>query len=418
MGIGLLPDPLPTAHCPLPTRQRGRVTRQHDPAALPILLLTPSPLLRAEIKGLIGGGAARGLDLQLHVSEARERELASVMPGIAPRVVLVPFDPGDGRGLEQARELRLIEQLVQGWRVPTLVLGLRQDRDAAIETAVEAACRAVGAVGYLPRDRWMGDGGAGLRAKIGAAARVKVLRPIESSRPAEPLPATRELSQPEIPPPVGWRRLHEGPGPIIVVGASAGGPAALREFLGALPVALSAPVLIVQHLPPTFGEALALDLSRFTPFGVTVAAIGDVLSPGRVLLAPGRQALTIAQGQVVAMADSEVGGIHGQAIDRTMESVAATYGAGAIGVILSGMGEDGVRGLQAIKARDGMTFGQDEASCQVYGMPRRAAELGLLDRTGPPAKLGLVIGQLFKRPTPAPEEGMPVAEAERESVRL
>jgi two-component system chemotaxis response regulator CheB len=395
------------------------VTRQHNPATLPILLLTPSPLLRAEIKGLIGGGAAQGMDLQLHVSEARERELARVMPGIAPRIVLVPFDPGDGRGLEQARELRLIEQLVQGWRVPTLVLGLRQDRDAAIEAAVEAACRAVGAVGYLSRERWMGDGGAGLRAKIGAAARVKVLRPIESGRPGEVAPARRDAAPPpEVAPPGNWRRLHEGPGPIIVVGASAGGPAALREFLSALPVTLPVPVLIVQHLPPTFGEALALDLSRFTPFGVTVAARGDILLPGRVLLAPGRQALTIAQGQVMAMADSEVGGIHGQAIDRTMESVANAYGAGTIGVILSGMGEDGVRGLQAIKARGGVTFGQDEASCQVYGMPRRAAELGLLDRTGPPAKLGVAIGQLFKRPPLTSEEALLVVEAERDTVRV
>jgi two-component system chemotaxis response regulator CheB len=98
---------------------------------------------------------------------------------------------------------------------------------------------------------------------------------------------------------------------------------------------------------------------------------------------------------VAALANAEIGGIHGQAIDRTMESVATTYGAGTIGVILSGMGEDGVRGLKAIKARGGLAFGQDEASCQVYGMPRRAAELGLLDRTGTPTALGVAIAQLL-----------------------
>jgi two-component system chemotaxis response regulator CheB len=209
--------------------------------------------------------------------------------------------------------------------------------------------------------------------------------------------------------------LHDGPGSIVVVGASAGGPEALREFLGALPAALPAPVLIVQHLPPAFGPQLATDLSRFTPFGVLIAAAGDELLPGRALLAPGRQALTIADGAVVGLADAEVGGVHGQAIDRTMESVAVAYGAGAIGVILSGMGEDGVRGLRAIKARGGLAFGQDEGSCQVYGMPRRAAELGLLDRTGTPTELGAAVAQLLNPPTP----GGQVAELHgREDARV
>jgi two-component system chemotaxis response regulator CheB len=79
-----------------------------------------------------------------------------------------------------------------------------------------------------------------------------------------------------------------------------------------------------------------------------------------------------------------------------MES-AAVYGAGAIGVILSGMGDDGVRGLGAIKARGGRALGQDESSCQVYGMPRRAAELGLLDQIGPPAALGAAVAILMAR---------------------
>jgi two-component system chemotaxis response regulator CheB len=173
----------------------------------------------------------------------------------------------------------------------------------------------------------------------------------------------------------------------------------LREFLGALPVDFSAPVLIVQHLPPAFGAQLATDLSRFTPFGVRVATVGDRLVPGQVLLAPGRQALILGDETILGLTDAETGGLHGQAIDRTMESVAAVYGEGAIGVILSGMGDDGVRGLGAIKARGGRALGQDESSCQVYGMPRRAAELRLLDQIGPPAALGAAVTIFAARPT-------------------
>jgi two-component system, chemotaxis family, protein-glutamate methylesterase/glutaminase len=189
--------------------------------------------------------------------------------------------------------------------------------------------------------------------------------------------------------------VAKGDGSIVVVGSSAGGPDALRELLRGLPLNLPAPLLFVQHIPPSFGPALAHDLSRMTPYQVRMAAVGDELLPGRAYLAPGRQALTIVGGQVTDMGDAEATGVHGQAIDRTMESVAACYGAKTIGVILSGMGEDGVRGLRAIKGRGGITYGQDEASCHVYGMPRRAAELNLLDYTAPPAAIGAAIGRLF-----------------------
>lgn len=357
-------------------------------SALPVLLLTLSPLLRAEIAGLLGRAGEGGAPIHLQVAEAREQALASIIPDADPRVVLVPFDPGDGRRLDEARELRLIAQLVGRWRIPTLVLGLRDDLNAA---RVEEVCRAAGAVGYLPRARWIADG-PGLRSRISAAARVKVLRPLAGGEPPAPLPAPAPRVTPA--PSAGG---GAGGGVIVVVGASAGGPAALREFLGALPVEFPAPVLIVQHLPPAFGAQLAADLSRFTPFGVRVATVGDRVAPGQVLLAPGRQALILGDETILELADAGTGGMHGQAIDRTMESAAAVYGGGALGVILSGMGDDGVRGLGAIKARGGRALGQDESSCQVYGMPRRAAELGLLDRIGPPATLGAAVTMFLAR---------------------
>lgn len=357
--------------------------------ALPVLLLTLSPLLRAEVVGLLGRTGDGGVPLQLHVAGASERELAAIMPTIAPRVVLVPFDPGGGLALEGSREIRQVAQLVGRWCVPTLVLGLRQGYEVGAEAAIGDACRAAGAVGYLPRDRWIADG-SGLRARIGAAARVKVLRPLAVAESLSPLsPPVPRVVRESRPSRTGER------GSIVVVGASAGGPAALRDLLGALPVDLPVPVLIVQHLPPSFGAHLATDLSRSTPLGVRVATVGDRLSPGRVLLAPGRRALILADGHVAGIIDAENGGAHDRAIDRTMEDVAAEYGGGAIGVILSGMGDDGVRGLAAIKARSGLAFGQDEASCQVYGMPRRAAELGILDHIGSPAALGAALARLF-----------------------
>lgn len=356
-------------------------------APLPVLLLTSSPLLREEVKRVLAAPADGVGPVQLAVCEPRERDYAQVMANHRPGVVLVPVDDAPGKELRQSRELLLVARLVQEWRVPTLVLGLRPGEDATVEKAAIRACRSVGAVGYLPRERWAGDDGTPLRAKLGAASRVKVLRPLSGG--TGELPPLRERRERALLP------SAKADGSIVVVGSSAGGPEALREFLRGLPPQLPAPLLFIQHIPPSFAPALALDLSRMTPYQVRMAAIGDDLVPGRAYLAPGRQALTIVGGRVTDMSEAEEHGVHGQAIDRTMESVAACYGAKTIGVILSGMGEDGVQGLRAIKGRGGTTYGQDEASCHVYGMPRRAAELQLLDYTAPPGAIGAAIGRLF-----------------------
>lgn len=355
--------------------------------SLPVLLLTSSPLLREEVKRVLAVSPEASA-VRLLVCEPREREYAQALANHRPGVVLVAVDDSPENELRQTRELQLVARLVGEWRVPTLVLGLRPEADAVEEKIASKASRAAGAVGFLPRGRWAGDGET-LRAKLGAAARVKVVRPLGNGTGELPVIRAPRARRPLLA--TGDREA------IVVVGSSAGGPDALRELLRALPPQLPVPILLVQHIPPSFGPALAADLNRLTSYRVRVAAVGDDLVPGHAFLAPGRQALTVVGGRVTDMSEAETNGVHGQAIDRTMESVAACYGANTIGVILSGMGEDGVQGLRAIKARGGTTFGQDEASCHVYGMPRRAAELGLLDHTAAPAEIGVAIGQLFDR---------------------
>lgn len=364
-------------------------------APLPVLLLTSSPLLREEVKRVLATAGPEGGPVRLHVCEPRERDYAQALADHRPGVVLVAVDDAPGKELRQSRELLLVARLVDEWRVPTLVLGLRGGEDAAVEKAATKACRSAGAVEYLPRDRWA-TAGASLRAKLGVAARVKVLRPLHNG--TGELPVLRAPRPRKLLPSGGVQTA------IIVVGSSAGGPDALRELLRALPVELPVPLLFVQHIPPSFAPALAADLSRLTNHRVRMAAVGDDLRPGRAYLAPGRQALTIVGGQVTDMSEAEMSGVHGQAIDRTMESVAACYGAQTIGIILSGMGEDGVQGLRAIKARGGTTFGQDEASCHVYGMPRRAAELGLVDHVASPTAIGEALVHYFATPAnPTPD---------------
>jgi len=352
-----------------------------DAGALSILLLTSSPLLRAAIVRLLRAGAATGERFALHTVVPRERELARTRTEIAPRVVLVPV-AATPDGADE-RTLALIARLVREWSVPIVALGLEEGTTAHAEERIAATCRRHGALEYLPHARWANDP-TDLRARIAMAARIKILRPLDTAATEWP---ARSAERPTAP-----------TGALVVVGASAGGPEALRALLAALPTPFPAPLIIVQHLPPNFGAALAADLSRCAPGGVTLAAVGDTLASGRFLLVPGRQALIIEGGRVVALPEAMTEGVHGQAIDRTMASVATAYGAGACGVILSGMGDDGVRGLAAIKAGGGRTFGQDAGSSQVSGMPRRAAEAGVLDQIGPPAALGNLLGRALDGP--------------------
>jgi len=170
---------------------------------------------------------------------------------------------------------------------------------------------------------------------------------------------------------------------LIVIGASAGGPSALNHLLGQLPADLSVPVVIVQHMPPEFMNGLSRWLGKNSRLRVTVALDNLPLHAGTVYLAPGSAHLTIGrtQGGLVARLQHEQGEYrHQPSVDVLFHSVAQVCGARAIGVILTGMGDDGAKGMLEMKEAGAVTFAQDEKSCIVFGMPKEAIKLGGVDR--------------------------------------
>lgn len=184
------------------------------------------------------------------------------------------------------------------------------------------------------------------------------------------------------------RVMKDGaPGPaaaspkIVVIGSSTGGTETVKHivcaFHGHMP-----PILIVQHMPPVFTRLYAERLNRESQLTVWEAQDGDELRPGLVLVAPGecQMRLTRRNGKLaVSCAEGERVNGHCPSVDVLFQSAAEAAGKNVIGVILTGMGSDGARGLLAIKERGGFTIGQDEASSVVYGMPRAAFELGAVD---------------------------------------
>lgn len=175
--------------------------------------------------------------------------------------------------------------------------------------------------------------------------------------------------------------------PIVCLGCSTGGPAALQQVLPALPGNLPAAIVIVQHMPVGFTGPFARRLNSLSNLRVEEAKVDQLLEPGCALIAPAGFHLTFSRKThskySVHLSDVRNGMLHMPSVDVMMKAAAETFEDPPIGVILTGMGADGAEGMKALHARGGFTIGQDERTSVVYGMPRACAEMGILDRSVP-----------------------------------
>lgn len=205
------------------------------------------------------------------------------------------------------------------------------------------------------------------KIKIAADAKIPKPKPVnESSRSiAQPSPATTKK--------------------IIAMGASTGGTEALFNVLSALPANLPG-IVIVQHIPPVFSQLFAERLNKSLQLCVKEARTGDYVESGHVLIAPGDKHMVIKKLgdrlRVELSAGEKVSG-HCPSVDVLFNSVAAACGKDAVGVIFTGMGSDGAKGLLSMRQKGARTIGQDEASSVVYGMPKVAYEIGAVEKQAP-----------------------------------
>lgn len=164
---------------------------------------------------------------------------------------------------------------------------------------------------------------------------------------------------------------------VLAIGISTGGPNALGYLLPRLPRDFPAAILIVQHMPLGFTEMFANRLNSLCSLEVKEANEGDLVLPGRVLIAPGNRHLkikTLPMATIAVLSDAGRVNGHRPSADVLFRSVALEYGEKAVGLIMTGMGDDGAEGLGAIMARGGLTLAQSEESCAVFGMPKVAIE--------------------------------------------
>jgi len=182
---------------------------------------------------------------------------------------------------------------------------------------------------------------------------------------------------------------------LLALGASTGGPAAIVDILRALPADFPLPVLIVIHLSEPFGAAFADWLDGQTQHTVRIAANGQTLQTSGVFMARPDSHLVVRDRRLYLTDGPERFSCR-PSVDVLFESVAIEYGAAAAACLLTGMGQDGARGLLAIRAAGGLTIAQDEASCVVYGMPREAAMLGAAQRVLPLGEIGAALAGLVR----------------------
>lgn len=260
---------------------------------------------------------------------------------------------------------------------PVVVISVSVEKDAHITLKALTA----GAFDCLPKQLSASSLEIGhirddLLAKLRAAARQRRSQdpPVAGRKPPLPVPTVRSPSSSDL--------------AIVAIGASTGGPRALEQILPVLPQNFPAPLLIVQHMPRGFTADLARRLDSLCAIEVREAAHGDSVLPGVAYLAPAGQHLRVVYDRatssgILVLNNEPAHALHIPSIDVMMLSVADAFGRHTLGVILTGMGADGAEGMAAIHRCGGITIGQDQKSCAVYGMPRVCAEMEILSYTLP-----------------------------------
>ena len=178
---------------------------------------------------------------------------------------------------------------------------------------------------------------------------------------------------------------------IVAIGSSTGGPKALQDVIPKLPQNFPVPIILVQHMPKAFTGSFAERLSSISHIKVIEAAGGEIIKPGTAYLSPGDKHLSIVKEKrgdfAISLSNEPEDLINKPSVSVMMESVAKGYPGKALGVILTGMGSDGLLGMKKIKETGGKTIAQNEATCVVYGMPKAVVDAGIADMVLPIYKI-------------------------------
>ncbi|HLL65474.1 MAG TPA: chemotaxis protein CheB [Micromonosporaceae bacterium] len=336
-------------------------------AAIRVVVVEASPIQRTRLITVL----ERTRDITVVGEVHTAGQAADVVARLRPDVVLLDLQIDDGG------DRSALAQTMASTPTPVVVLS---SSDGHPDSVLVAQALAAGAVLALPRPgRWTPEAEDELRRGVRTASRVRVRSPRRvgaMNGTSTTVPTTPPDTRPGSP---------RGVRSIVAIGASTGGPGALATVLGGLG-GLTAPVLVVQHMHADFVAGLVQWMARVSALPVELAAAGQVVRPGRVYIGPGGAHLRVRPGLRLEL-DPEPMSVHRPSVDELFRSVAELPRVASIAVVLTGMGDDGARGLLQVRRQGGRTIAQDEATSAVFGMPRAAFRLGAADFVLPLPKI-------------------------------
>lgn len=288
---------------------------------------------------------------------------------LRPDVVTLDLEMPRMDGIETLR------MIMRGAPLPVIVFSTHS-KEGAYSTFKALA---LGAIDFVPKPK---DAAAGHLETV-------AVQLIEKIKVAKRASGTKSIPQADLErPPLQKRRGRPAvqPNRVIAIGISTGGPNALQYVLSQIPAEFPATFVVVQHMPEGFTEMFARRLDECCALDVQEAKSGDLLVAGRVLICPGNRHMMVRRmprGEMVILSDGLPINGHRPSVDVLFHSVAQDFGLTAVGILMTGMGEDGSEGLGAIKTAGGITIAQHEDTCVVPGMPRAAITKGYASRIIP-----------------------------------
>jgi two-component system chemotaxis response regulator CheB len=321
-----------------------------------VLIVDDSVIIRSLLSRLVG----EDTELTVVGTSANGRLALRRLAQRDVDVVILDIDMPELDGLETLRVLKRDFPSVH-------VIMFSSLTEAGAWLTVE--CLAIGADDYVLKPTTTAGSD-----RTATAVREELVRKIKAACFGERVQRTPDLSAPP-----GSAGTLAAPIELIAIGCSTGGPNALARVLSELPARLPAPIVIVQHMPPVFTGLLAERLNRACPLEVREAVHGEIVRPGSVWLAPGGQHMTVNCERQLTIELNQADPVNfcRPSVDVLFDSVAAAMGARVLGLVLTGMGQDGLRGAAQIRRSGGRIIVQDQLSSVVWGMPGYVARANL-----------------------------------------
>lgn len=359
-----------------------------------VLIVDDSPFMRKALERMLVAAE----DIQV-VGTARDGlDALEKIPQLKPDIVTLDVE------MPRMDGLTCLKKIMVDHPLPVLMVSSLTQEGA--QATLEAL--ALGALDFIPKESSLASGSIlqiqqDLQEKVRKLARSPRFRkpgikpPPPAVRPGFSAPAPLQgLSRP-MTSPAGI--IAGGPmAELFAIGCSTGGPKALQDLLPALPKGLPVPCLIVQHMPASFTKPFAERLNSICQVEVKEAEHGETARPGTVYIAPGGIHLNFRQRgsqAIIELNPEPADSLHKPSVDVMFQSIAQECTKQVLAMILTGMGSDGARGMQMLKAKGAHTLAEAEESCIVYGMPKAAFERGCVDQVAPLQEMAGIVKKHF-----------------------